>query len=90
MAFFRHQLLILKRSAPARVKLRNADRLIFVRLYRLFPFLLGATVIFKPETITLVPERLPSLMALEVAPSSRRPTCGPDRRPRSDPDNQPR
>jgi hypothetical protein len=49
-AFLRHQLLILKRSAPARLKLRNADRLIFVWLYRLFPFLLGAAVIFKPET----------------------------------------
>ena len=51
MAFLRQQLLILKRSAPARLRLRNADRLIFVWLYRLFPSLLGATVIFKPETL---------------------------------------
>jgi putative transposase len=36
---------------PARLRLRNADRLIFVWLYRLFPSLLGATVIFKPETL---------------------------------------
>ena len=41
MAFLRQQLLVLKRSAPARLRLRNADRLIFVWLYRLFPSLLG-------------------------------------------------
>ena len=51
MAFLRQQLLVLKRSAPARLRLRNSDRLIFVWLYRLFPSLLGATVIFKPETL---------------------------------------
>jgi hypothetical protein len=44
------------RLAPSTVgsdyqELRNADRLIFVWLYRLFPSLLGATVIFKPETL---------------------------------------
>src|ERR1700722_5710729 len=31
--------------------LRTADRLIFVRLYWLFPSLLGAAIIFKPETL---------------------------------------
>ena len=51
MAFLRQQLLVLKRSAPARLRLRKADRLIFVWLYRLFPSLLGATVIFQPETL---------------------------------------
>lgn len=51
MAFLRHQLLVLQRSAPARLRLRNADRLIFVWLYRLFPCLRGAAVIFKPETL---------------------------------------
>jgi hypothetical protein len=51
MALRRQQLLVLKRWATARPRLRNADRLIFVRLYRLFPFLLGAAVIFKPETL---------------------------------------
>ena len=45
------QLLVLKRSAPARLRLRIADRLIFVWLYRLFPSLLGATIIFQPETL---------------------------------------
>jgi hypothetical protein len=51
--FLRHQLLILRRSAPRRLRLRTADRLIFVWLYRLFPSLLGAAIIFKPETLVL-------------------------------------
>src|SRR6516162_5840896 len=34
-AFLRQQLVVLKRSAPARLRLRTADRLIFVWLYRL-------------------------------------------------------
>ena len=51
IAFLRHQLLVLKRSAPARLRLRTADRLIFVWLYRLFPSLLEAAVVFKPETL---------------------------------------
>jgi transposase InsO family protein len=49
--FLRHQLLVLRRSAPPRLRLRTTDRLIFVWLYRLFPSLLGATIIFKPETL---------------------------------------
>ena len=49
--FLRHQLLVLRRSAPPRLRLRTADRLIFVWLYRLFPSLLGAAIIFKPETL---------------------------------------
>jgi hypothetical protein len=49
--FLRHQLLVLKRSAPPRLSLCTADRLIFVWLYRLCPSLLGAAIIFKPETL---------------------------------------
>ena len=49
--FLRQQLLVLRRSAPARLRLRNTDRLIFIWLYRLFPSLLDAAVIFKPETL---------------------------------------
>ena len=51
MAFLRQQLFVLKRSAPARLRLRRADRLIFVWLYRLFPSLLEAAVIFQPATL---------------------------------------
>src|SRR5215831_7016729 len=50
-AFLRQQLVILKRSAPARLRLRTADRLIFVWLYRLFPSVREAAVVFKPETL---------------------------------------
>jgi hypothetical protein len=47
MAFLRQQLFVLKRSSPARVRLRITDRLIFVWFYRRFPSLLGASVIFQ-------------------------------------------
>src|ERR1700751_2858058 len=49
--FLRQQLLVLRRSAPARLRLRDTDRLILVWLYRLFPSLLDAAVIFNPETL---------------------------------------
>jgi hypothetical protein len=49
--YLRQQLVVLKRSAPGRPKLRATDRLIFVCLYRLFPCLLDASIIFKPETL---------------------------------------
>src|SRR5258708_5003116 len=51
MAFLRQQLVVLQRSAPARLRLRTADRLIFVWLNRLLPSLLEAAVVFKPETL---------------------------------------
>jgi CRP-like cAMP-binding protein len=50
-AFLRQQLVVLKRSAPARLRLRTADRLIFVWLYRLFPSVREGAVVFKPETL---------------------------------------
>src|SRR5271166_5052966 len=49
--FLRQQLLVLNRSTSAQLRLRSRDRLNFVWLYRLFPYLLGAAVIFKPETL---------------------------------------
>jgi hypothetical protein len=51
IVYLRQQLVILKRSAPARPRLKATDRLIFVCLYRLFPSLLDASIIFKPETL---------------------------------------
>jgi hypothetical protein len=51
IVYLRRQLIVLKRSAPARPKLRATDRLIFVWLYRLFPSLLDASIVFKPETL---------------------------------------
>lgn len=49
--YLRQQLIVLRRSAPARPRLKATDRLIFVCLYRLFPSLLHSSIIFKPETL---------------------------------------
>src|SRR5258707_12630586 len=49
--YLRQQLIVLKRSAPPRPRLKATDRLIFVCLYRLFPSLIDASIVFKPETL---------------------------------------
>ena len=55
-AFLRHQLVVLKRSAPARLRLRTADRLIFVWLYRLFPSVREAAVVFNVTAGVILPK----------------------------------
>jgi transposase InsO family protein len=50
MLALRQQLIVLNRKRP-RVRLRNIDRLILVWLYRLYPSLLNAIVVVKPETL---------------------------------------
>jgi transposase InsO family protein len=47
----RQQLLVLNRRSPVRLRLRNIDRLILVWFYRLYPSLLDAIIIVKPETL---------------------------------------
>jgi len=47
----RQQLLVLSRKSPKRARLRNIDRLILLCLSRLFPSVLDAMVIVKPETV---------------------------------------
>lgn len=47
----RQQLLVLNRNSSARARLRNIDRLKLVWLSRLFPSLLDAIIIVKPETV---------------------------------------
>ena len=47
----RHQLSILYRKAPKRIRPNAVDRAIFVWLYRLFPDIGNAVAIFRPETI---------------------------------------
>ena len=47
----RHQLNVLRRSAPKRPALKAFDRLIFILLYRLAPTVLEAVTIVRPETI---------------------------------------
>jgi hypothetical protein len=51
IVYLRQQLVVLKRTAPARPRLKATDRLIIVCLYCLFPSLLDASIIFKPETL---------------------------------------
>src|SRR5882724_1651114 len=47
----RHQLNILHRKAPKRLRLSGGDRALFVWLYRRFPDIGKATAIVRPETI---------------------------------------
>jgi hypothetical protein len=47
----RQQVIVLSRKSPSRVWLRNIDRLIFVWMYRLFPSILNAITVVKPETV---------------------------------------
>jgi hypothetical protein len=47
----RHQVNILRRMAPKRVRTNGWDRAIFVGLYRLFPDINSAVTIVRPETI---------------------------------------
>ncbi len=47
----RQQVIVLSRKSRSRVWLKNIDRLIFVWLYRLFPSILNAITVVKPETV---------------------------------------
>jgi transposase InsO family protein len=47
----RQQVIVLSRKSRSRVWLRNIDRLIFVWIYRLFPSILNAITVVKPETV---------------------------------------
>ena len=47
----RQQVIVLSRKARSRLRLRNIDRLILVWMYRLFPSILNAITVVKPETV---------------------------------------
>ena len=47
----RQQLVVLSRKSRTRVRLRNVDRLLLVWMYRIFPSILNAILIVKPETV---------------------------------------
>ena len=51
IVMLRHQLNVLRRRVPSKPKLAVADRLLFVWLHRLFPSLLNAITIVRPETV---------------------------------------
>jgi Integrase core domain len=47
----RQQLIVLRRAAPKRVRLRVVDRLLFMLLYRLWPGVLDSIAVIQPDTI---------------------------------------
>jgi hypothetical protein len=47
----RHQLNVLRRKTPKRLKLSNSDRVLFVWLYRMFPGVADVITIIRPETV---------------------------------------
>jgi transposase InsO family protein len=50
-AALRQQLIVLRRKVRGRVRLSNGDRLFFVSLYRLFPAILRALLIIRPDRL---------------------------------------
>jgi transposase InsO family protein len=50
-AALRHQLIVLRRKVPGRVRLTNSDRWFFIQLYRWFPSILKVLTIIRPETL---------------------------------------
>jgi transposase InsO family protein len=50
-ASLRHQLLVLRRKLPGRVRLTNNDRWFLIQLYRWFPSILSVLAIVRPETL---------------------------------------
>ena len=50
-AVLRHQLIVLRRKMPGRVRLTNSDRMFFIQLYRWFPSVLKVITVIRPETL---------------------------------------
>src|ERR1044071_5314768 len=50
-AALRQQIIVLRRELRGRVRLSNGDRLFFVWLYRLFPSIVRAILIIRPDTL---------------------------------------
>ena len=50
-AALRHQLIVLRRKVPNRVRLTNNDRWFYIQLYRRFPSILNVLTIVRPETL---------------------------------------
>src|SRR6202171_2599957 len=50
-AVLRHQLIVLERRLPGRVRATKNERWFFLQLYRWFPFILQVLTIIRPETL---------------------------------------
>ena len=63
----RHQLHVLRRQRPGRLRLFTFDRLLWVLLYRLWPRCLEAMVLVKPATCNpMAPSRIPLVLVLAL------------------------
>src|SRR4030088_1971003 len=50
-AMLRHQLIVLRRRVPGRVRFTDIDRWFLIQLYRWFPSILQVLTIIRPETL---------------------------------------
>ena len=50
-AALRHQLIVLRRKMPGRIRLTNNDRWLLIQLYRWFPSILNVLTVIRPETL---------------------------------------
>jgi hypothetical protein len=67
----RHQIAVLQRSAPRRVRLKQSDRLLWILLSRLWRGWRPWVYIVKPDTVVRWLRRaFLSLLDLQIAPSS--------------------
>src|SRR5246127_5359616 len=53
-AVLRHQLIVVRRRRPGRVRLTNHDRWFLIQLYRWFPSILQVLTIIQPETLIVL------------------------------------
>jgi putative transposase len=53
----RHQLIVLRRRHPRRLRLPSGDRLLWVWLYRARPQIVESLVLVKPQTVVKWPRR---------------------------------
>ncbi len=71
IAALRHQIAVLQRSAPRRLRLKQSDRMLWILLSRFWPGWRHWLHIVKPDHgRPLASERACALLDLEVAPSS--------------------
>jgi hypothetical protein len=83
----RHQLQVLQRSRPRRLRLAKADRWLWAWLSRSWSEWQTALVIVKPETVDrLASPGVPCVLDMEKA-AAHRPTKGPDQCPHIDSDD---
>jgi hypothetical protein len=71
-AALRHQLIVLRRKVPGRVRLTNSDRWFLVQLYRWFPSIPQVLTIIRPKTLVRWHRAgFSLLLALEIARTGR-------------------